>query len=103
MNPITFKEKTRTLQKPPNMTDDECSPLDVYCDGKQCISLWKLSLRERFSALIYGKVWLYVLMGETQPPRSIRATRTVFSDEQEKSVGMSCVHVGVDASSRTVA
>jgi len=47
------------------MTDGECSSLDVWCDSKKCISLWKMSWKERLSALIFGRVWVYVLSGET--------------------------------------
>ncbi len=81
MKPITFKEKTKTLHKPANMTDEECAPLDVYCDGEQCISVWRMSWTERISALFFGKVWLSVVSGETQPPVALTAKRTVFNDE----------------------
>ncbi len=63
------------------MTEDECGPLPVYCDGEQCISLWQLSWRERISALIHGRVWLQVLSGETQPPVALSAQRTIFEVE----------------------
>lgn len=68
MNPTKFKESTKVLQRPSTMSDDECSALPVYCDGKQCISCWKPSIKERFLILIFGRVWLGVLSGKTQPP-----------------------------------
>lgn len=68
MNPISFKEQTKVLQKPESMTDEECMPLPVYNDGKQCISCWKASLKERIIFLLTGKIWLRILSGITQPP-----------------------------------
>ena len=78
MKPISFDEHNAILQKPVNMTDDECLPLPVYRDGKQCISCWKMSVKERLSALILGKVWIWILSGNTQPPIALEATKTIF-------------------------
>ena len=74
MKPITFVEHNAVLQKPANMTDKECGSLSVYRDGKQCISCWKMSFKERISALLFGKVWLYVLSGNTQPPVALEVS-----------------------------
>jgi hypothetical protein len=79
MKPIDFKESNVTLVGPKALTDLECENLKVYTDGKQCISLWKPSLRERLSILIYGNVWLSVWGGKTQPPIWMDATKTVFN------------------------
>jgi hypothetical protein len=79
--PVDFPEKTKTLQKPPSMTDEECSPLHVYSDGEVCISCWRPSWRERLSILWHGRIWLYVASGPTQPPVSLDACRTVFRRE----------------------
>ena len=78
MKPITFPQSNTTLNKPLNMTDDECSPLAVYRDGKQCISCWKMSWKERISALLFGRTWVWVLSGNTQPPIALEATKTIF-------------------------
>lgn len=78
MKPIKFKEATKNLLRPANMTDEECSSLWVYSDGMQCISCWKMSFRQRISALVFGKVWLSVLNGKTQPPVWLDCTKTVF-------------------------
>lgn len=68
MKPIKFKQANKQLFKPDSMTDKECSSLWVYTNGTQCVSCWKLSLKDRIKALIFGKVWLVVLSGYTQPP-----------------------------------
>lgn len=83
MNPINFPESNKTLLKPANMTDEECSSLHVFSDGKECISLWKMSWRERLSALFRGRVWVYVMMGQTQPPIALSATKTVFIKQKK--------------------
>jgi len=68
MNPIEFPEQTKVLNKPDSMTDAECSSMAVHCDGKTCISCWKGGLWDRVKFLFTGKMWLYVLSGQTQPP-----------------------------------
>ena len=73
-----FKEANKTLTKPQNMTDEECSSLRVFNDGKQCISLWKLTFSERIQVLFFGKIWVGVLSGFTQPPIWLDVNRTVF-------------------------
>jgi hypothetical protein len=68
MKPIDFPQSTKVLQKPSDMTDKECLPLPVWCDGKHCISCWKPTLIERLKVLFIGKVWIGILSGNTQPP-----------------------------------
>ena len=78
MTPIRFPEANKNLSKPATMTDAECSSLWVYSDGVQCISCWKLSWKQRFKALLFGKVWLSVRSGPTQPPVWLDCDKTVF-------------------------
>lgn len=85
MKPIEFKEMNRELKKPNNMTDEECTSLYVYTDNVICISCWKLSLKERLKALLYGKVWIGVLSGGTQPPIWLDCNRTVFKNDVKDS------------------
>lgn len=87
MHPVLFKEQTYILSKPENMMYEECASLPVFRDGKQCISAWKMSFKERLSALLFGKMWLYVLSGETQPPVTVLVTRTVFETQRKESEG----------------
>jgi len=68
MKPIPFPQANKTLTKPEGMTDEECGELQVLNAEGQCISCWKMTWRERISALLCGKVWLGVLSGYTQPP-----------------------------------
>jgi len=80
MQPISFKESNKTLGKPQGWTDEQCSPLPVFSDGKQCISLWKPTIKERLSILFFGRVWLWVWTGATQPPVSIEGKKKVFKE-----------------------
>ncbi len=74
MKPIKFKEATKVLQRPATMTDAECASLHVWTDGKECVSCWKPSFRERLNILLHGKVYLGVLSGcSTQPPVFVTA------------------------------
>lgn len=78
MKPIMFREANTCLTKPESMTDEECSSLPAYTDGEECISCWKMSFMDRIRALIYGRVWLSVLSGHTQPPVALICEKTVF-------------------------
>lgn len=82
MKPIKFKQANRELLGPKLMTDDECRNLWVFTDDTECVSCWKLSFRERIRALIYGKVWLGILSGNTQPPVWLDCNDTVFEEEE---------------------
>lgn len=78
MKPIYFKESTNTLSKPKNMTDEQCKPLPIYTDGKECISCWKPSFKEKLCLLFGAKIWLGVLCGHTQPPVRITIKKNIF-------------------------
>jgi hypothetical protein len=80
MQPITFEQMSIELQKPSGMTDEECGPLPVYKDpdGTFCVSCWKPTLRERLSILVFGKVWVWVHSGKTQPPIALEGYRDIF-------------------------
>ena len=69
MNPIQFPMADTELQKPPNMTDEECGPLPIcHTTDGSCVSCWKGTWKERLTFLFTGVVWLGVLSGQTQPP-----------------------------------
>ena len=74
MVPIEHRFANRVLTAPTGK-EEEVLPLHVFSDGEQCISCWRLTWRERLSALLFGRVWLSVLGGTTQPPVWIWATR----------------------------
>lgn len=78
MKPVMFVEHNAVLARPSSMTGEECESLPVYKDGKQCISCWEMSWKERLSALIFGKSWIWVLSGDTQPPIASDVTKTIF-------------------------
>jgi len=78
MKPVNFKEANKRLFKPSNMTDEECKPLLVFSDGKECISKWTMNWKERLHCLFKGFVWVRIVSGKTQPPIVIQAEKTVF-------------------------
>ena len=82
MTPINFKEANKDPLKPHGMTDAECGSIPVMTDSKQCLSHWQMTWKERFAALFYGKVWLCVLSGATQPPVWLRCEKSVFESEK---------------------
>ncbi|RPI92891.1 MAG: hypothetical protein EHM40_11610 [Chloroflexi bacterium] len=82
MEPKKFPQANKDLLKPQGWTDEECGSLPVYTDGKVCISLWQMTWKERFSALFFGRIWLWVYSGQTQPPVSLMATKQIFEDKK---------------------
>jgi len=81
--PVKFPEANKNLLKPESMTDEECASLWVYSDGRQCISCWKLGFIDRMKALLFGRIWLGVLSGDTQPPVWILCQKSVFDHNKE--------------------
>jgi hypothetical protein len=79
MTPVKFPESNLTLGKPVGMTDEECKPLPVFTDGTQCVSQWRLTWKERFQVLFFGKIWVSVLSGRTQPPIWLDSRKQVFA------------------------
>jgi len=75
MFPVTFDESDRMLTGTEDIGD-----LPIWTDNEQCISCWKVSLRERLSVLFFGTVWVAVKSGHTQPPMALTAMRKCFRD-----------------------
>ena len=83
MNPIKFEHSNITLGAPsPNNTGAEIDSINAWTDATSCVSCWRMSWRERFSALIFGRVWLDLLSGKTMPPAYVVACKEYFEEEQ---------------------
>jgi hypothetical protein len=83
MKPIQFRQANRELQPSGQQYSENVSgvmPLPVWTDGEQCVSCWEMTWRERISALLFGRVWLALLSGYTQPPALIVAQREYFEE-----------------------
>lgn len=78
MFPIKFKEQNGTkLRSKPSHVD-----LPVYVNDKKSISCWKVSLKERISILLFGRVWVYIFCeGKLHPPIGVLGKRTCFRKE----------------------
>ena len=82
MKPISFPEQTIDLQKPANLTDEECGSLPVYRDGQRCISKWELSEEDKKFIAENGFIYLTVYGGHTQPPVWIDACELWPKDKE---------------------
>jgi hypothetical protein len=81
MKPVSFAEQTKVLNANPNQLEIDglaVGGLPVFSDGEQCISCWRLNWWERLKVLLFGRVWLGIHMGATQPPVWLCAERSVF-------------------------
>ena len=83
MKPVDFKESNKELQKPKSMTDEECISLKVFNDGHRCVSCWKPSWKEWFSFILFRKIWVHILSGETQPPIYITSNKSNLIDMEK--------------------
>jgi hypothetical protein len=86
MRPDKFEQANKGLTAPEGMTKDECGDLPVYNDGLMSISCWKMTWRERLSALFFGRVWLWVHAGKTQPPVALAVAKTIFKKETDHAL-----------------
>ena len=85
MRPIKFPESNSTLLGgPPKKYGADVGDLAVYRNGKQIISAWKPTFRERLSILFFGRVWLGVLASTTHAPVRLDGARTVFRATPEE-------------------
>ena len=83
MKPIKFKDSnelfTKRAFRPLTLIGkEEIKDLPAFTDGEFCISCWEMSLRERISVLLFGRIWLSVFSGKTQPPVSLNCWRNAF-------------------------
>jgi hypothetical protein len=67
MKAVPFPASNRTFQRPKDMTEDECSALDVHDTGEGFISCWDLGAADRARIARGGPIWLWVL-GRAHPP-----------------------------------
>lgn len=85
MKPIDFAEANRTLMPPSGMNN--CDELRVFTDGKECISKWKLTFKERIAILFGASVWMGMKSGGTQPPVFLNVEYPfIQSDEKTQKV-----------------
>jgi len=92
MKPSDFKYANKTLMSPMKCvyglnvdgSQTKITSLRVWTDNRMCVSLWRMSLMERLSALLFGKVWLAILSGGTCPPVYVAACREYLVEKKEK-------------------
>jgi hypothetical protein len=77
MKPFQFWRANKILMPPKGggVNSQDIAYLPVWTDGTQCVSCWRLTWRERLSVLFFGRVWLAVLSGGTQPPVALQGCR----------------------------
>lgn len=75
MFPSSFDESNHSLDKPREMTHEQCDPLSVYV-GRNVenlpvvVSCWKCTPEELAEINRTGRVWL-IVHGVTMPPVSV--------------------------------
>lgn len=81
MIPTSFEQENNILDKPVDMTYEECEPLNVYAgelqvigEDKPCdviISCWKISAEELVEINKTGRVYLIIYSKNIHPPVAI--------------------------------
>lgn len=64
---VNFAGSNRALVAPVGH-EEHISTLNVFANGKVCVSKWRLTPDELREVNTTGCVWLAVVMGSTQPP-----------------------------------
>jgi hypothetical protein len=67
VKPTDFPQKTRVLQKPPSMNDEECQPLAIHDTGEELVSRWEPTTEERQQLAAGAPIWL-TIVGRGHPP-----------------------------------
>ena len=75
MIPTSFDEANNIIDKPPDMSRDECGPLNVWSgqldDGEFAsqvhISCWKMSAEELAEVNRTGRIWIWHYGNYLQP------------------------------------
>lgn len=79
--PIDFPEANFTFKGGPKEkygTQNDVQDLRVWRTEDQHASCWRLTWRERFSALFFGKAWLHVATSGPPPPIALNVVRKFF-------------------------
>lgn len=87
MIPAEFPEQTTILHANPNQTEIDGLPvgaLPIFSDGQQVVSCWRMSFIERCKAFLFGRVWIGIHSGHTQPPVWVDVCQSPFQKEQPK-------------------
>ena len=85
MRPIDFTEATITFTAPVGQ-EDRVDPLRGWRseDGDEVVELWRPSLLERLSILVFGRVWVRILTTVSPPPIAVVGRRTIFEPSDEE-------------------
>lgn len=73
MTPVSFPQKNFTFTKPANMTDEECSSLEVYRGDGLIISKW-IPSEEDLKNLNEGAAMWLTIAGTGMPPVCLQTT-----------------------------
>lgn len=80
MKPIAFPQSNKTLLPPQGM-EEECGDLPVYTNGRMCVSLWELTEEEKKELAENGRIWVFVVSGQTQPPIALSVDKNIFDEK----------------------
>jgi hypothetical protein len=70
VKPSNFILANTTAGKPES-GKDVIAALPIFNDGEKSLSSWRMTWRERISALVFGRAWVWVKAGKSMPPMSI--------------------------------
>lgn len=84
MKPVNFKDANnkyagRDLSGDEPVNVESIDSIDVWTDGQQIVSKWKLSVWERIQVALFGHLWVSVLSLKL-PPMSISSEREYFQE-----------------------
>lgn len=78
MKPASFPQANLTLTPPQECGGHDIATIRVWSDGERVISLWRMTWRERLSALLFGKCYVTLLCGQRVPPVGVHVIKELF-------------------------
>ena len=81
MTPTNFILANATVGQP-TTGKDVVAALPIFNDGERSLSSWKMTWQERFSALLFGRAWVWVKAGKSMPPMSAEICRNPIKEKK---------------------
>lgn len=79
MKPAPFPQANRRA------TPGKPDSISMYDKHGQVLTCWRMNLRERLRALLWGKVWISVKPGtHAQPPMWAQVRKSVFKRKRKR-------------------
>lgn len=85
MTPIQFSQANGGLESNNGMSINVATPICIDVEQHHIFMCFKMTWRERFAALFFGRVWAELFYQNEVNPIALTARRTIFATKPEES------------------